>query len=122
MKPDTTHSTQQYPFDCQRMQTIVRELMLGDPWFSDRWEPAHGGMITAQISPNAYPVEVSWQNALGGTALTAALLAPQHVRGGFLGLGRRSMQNQQAALQSFFARVDRAVAQRIDSDRIASAL
>jgi hypothetical protein len=120
MKPDTTVATQQYPFDCHRMQTIVRELMLGDPWFSDRWEPAYGGMITAQISANAYPLEVSWQNALGGTALTASLLAPQY-RGGFLGLGKRSMQNQQAALQSFFARVDRAVAQRIDSDRSASA-
>lgn len=121
MKSDPNISTQQYPFDCHRMQTIVREMMSGDPWFADRWEPAYGGMITAQISPNAYPLEVSWLQGPGGTDLTASLLAPQHNRGGFLGLGRRSSQHQRDALQRFFAKVDHAVAQRLDSDRIASA-
>jgi hypothetical protein len=122
MNTDTTIATQRYAFDCQRIQTIVREMMAGDPWFADRWEPSYGGMITALMSANAYPVEVSWIQDSGGTTLTATLLAPQHRRLSFLGLGKRAAHNQQAALHSFFAKVDRAVERRVASDRIASSL
>ena len=122
MTTDTTILSQRYALDCQHMQTIVRAMMTADPWFAERWEPPYGGMITALMSANAYPLEVSWIQDSGGTTLTATLLAPQHSRLSFLGLGKRAAHTQQVALHSFFAKVDRAVERRVASDRIASAL
>lgn len=116
MTTDTTMLTQHYAFDCQRMQTIVRTMMAGDPWFADRWEPPYGGMITALMSANAYPLEISWIQDPGGTILTAALSVPQQRWRSILGLGTRAAHTQQAALHSFFAKVDRAVERRVASD------
>lgn len=118
MNTDTTIAAQRYPFDCQRMQTIVREMMAGDPWFADRWEPPYGGMITALMSANAYSLQVSWIQDSGGTTLTATLPS----RDNLFGLGKRAARTQQSALQHFFAKVDRAVERHVAGERIASAL
>ncbi len=113
----TTTTTQHYPFDYQHLQTIIRTLMQRDPWFAELWEPAYGGLINAQISPKAYPMQVSWIRDSSGTKLKATLLEPLQGRRFLVGKGTRASAQQQAALQEFFTKLDRAIEQHSDTKR-----